>query len=279
MDPKLKIILIISIILLFLAIYFLLYKTKEGYYSSYSQNSEVDDVVTQNGNSYITDLTTIYNPDGNTYVTGNSYIDNLHGNYLLDGNSFITSGNTIDNTIGNTNVNYRYNKDNLDVTYHPDATSILNNSINYTLLSDTIISHDASGNQILIPKNIEGPAIYYEPGSFKFGASTYVPNYADSIYLSKITGEANTGKYYDTASILGGQCEYYKNSPIKLEEVCNATRTDKCSSMSCCVLLGGSKCVAGNESGPIMKSNFADIYVKNRDFYYYNGKCYGNCPN
>jgi len=84
MDPKLKIILIISIILLFLAIYFLLYKTKEGYYSSYSQNSEVDDVVTQNGNSYITDLTTIYNPDGNTYVTGNSYIDNLHGNYLLD---------------------------------------------------------------------------------------------------------------------------------------------------------------------------------------------------
>jgi hypothetical protein len=270
MNIKVKIILIISIILLFLAIYFLLYKNQEGYYSSYSQNSEVDGIVKQNGNSYIRDLTRIYNPSGNTYVSGNSYIDGTHGNYTIDGNAFISGGNT--------SVNQRYNKDNLDITYHPDATTILNNSTNSSMLSDTIISYDASGKQILIPKNIEGPAIYYEPGSFKFGASTYVPNYADSIYLSKITGEANTGKFMDTASTLGGQCEYYKNSPIKLEEVCNATRPDKCASMSCCVLLGGSKCVAGNESGPIMKSNFADIFVKNRDFYYYNGKCYGNCP-
>ena len=270
MNPKVKIILIISIILLCLAIYFLLYKNQEGYYSSYSPNSVVDGEVTVNGNSYINNLTKMYNPDGSSYVTGNSYIDGTHANYLIDGNAFISGGNT--------SVNQRYNKDNLDITYHADATSILNNSTNYSLLSDAIISHDASGNQILIPKNIEGPSIYYEPGSFKFGASTYVPNYADSIYLSKTTGEVNTGKFMDTASILGGQCEYYKESPIKIEEVCNATRPDKCASMSCCVLFGGSKCVAGNESGPIMKSNFADIFVKNRDFYYYNGKCYGNCP-
>lgn len=268
MNRKVKIILIISITLLFLAIYFLLYKTQEGYYSSYSQNSVIGGNVTVNGNSYIDDLTKIYNPDGGSYITGNSYIDGTHANYLIDGNSFISNKNE--------NVIHRYNKDNLDVTYHPDATTILQNSSN--LLSDTIISHDASGNQILIPKNIGGPSIYYEPGSFKFGASTYVPNYADSIFLSKITGEANTGNFMDTTAILGGQCKYYKDSPIKIEEVCNATRPDKCASMSCCVLLGGSKCVAGNESGPIMKSNFADIFVKNRDFYYYNGKCYGNCP-
>lgn len=268
MNPKLKIILILSIVLLCLAIYFLLYKNQEGYYSSYSQSAVVDGDVTQNGNSYINNLDEVNNSyDGNTYVSGNTYIDGTHANYLIDGNSFISSGNT--------NVNYRYNKDNLDITYHPDATTILQNS---SMLSDTIVSKDASGNEILIPKNIEGPHIYYEPGSFKFGASTYVPNYADSIYLSKTTGEVNTGKYMDTTSTLGGQCEYYKESPIKLEEVCNATRPDKCASMSCCVLLGGSKCVAGNESGPIMKSNFADIFVKNRDFYYYNGKCYGNCP-
>lgn len=280
MNPKLKIILIISIILLFLAIYFLLYKTQEGYFSSYSQNSVIDGVVTENDNSYINDLSGENNSyDGNTYVSGNTYIDGIHGNYLIDGNSFITDGNE---HIG-TNLTYipysDKNKDiNLDITYHPDETTILQNSTKYNLLSDTIISQDASGKQILIPKNIEGPHIYYEPGSFKFGASTYVPNYADSIYLSKTTGDVNTGKYMDTASTLGGQCEYYKYSPIKMEEVCNATRPDKCASMSCCVLLGGSKCVAGNESGPTMKSNFADIFVKNRDFYYYHGKCYGNCP-
>jgi hypothetical protein len=270
METKVKIILIFSIILLFLAICFLLYKTKEGYYSSYSRNSEVDGEVSVNGNSYIKDLTTMYNPEGTTDEIGFSNTNGLHANYLIDGNAFVSNGNT--------SVNQRYNKDNLDITYHPDPTTILNESGNYSLLSSTILSHDASGNEILIPKNIEGPSIYYEPGSFKFGASTYVPNYADSIYLSKVTGEANIGKFIDTASTMGGQCEYYKDSPIKLEEVCNATRPDKCASMSCCVLLGGSKCVAGNESGPIMKSNFADIFIKNRDFYYYHGKCYGNCP-
>ena len=280
MDAKLKIIIIISIILLFLAIYFLFYRNREGYYSSYSQKSEVDGIVTENGNSYINSLTGENNSyDGNTYVSGNAHIDGVHGNYLIDGNSFIADGNA---TIGNSITYIPYsdkNKDiNLDITYHPDENTILQNSTKYNLLSDTIVSIDACGNKILSPKNIEGPHIYYEPGSFKFGASTYVPNYADSIYLSKTTGEVNTGKYFDTASTLGGQCEYYKNSPIQLEEVCNATTPDKCASMSCCVLLGGSKCVAGNESGPIMKSNYADIFIKNRDFYYYNGKCYGNCP-
>jgi hypothetical protein len=272
MNQPLNFILILLIIVLVLAIYFLLSKTQEGYYSSYSQNSEVDGIVTQNGNSYIRDLTRIYNPSGNTYVSGNSYMDGTHGNYTIDGNSFVTNGNTYGNT------SYKYNKDNLDITYHPDATTLLNNSTNYSMLSDTIISHDASGNQILVPKDIEGPTIYYEPGSFKFGASTYVPNYADSIYLSKTTGEANLSKYYNPSATLTGQCEYYKDSPIKIEEVCNAIASDRCASTSCCVLLGGTKCVAGNESGPIMKSNFADIFVKNRDFYYYNGKCYGNCP-
>ena len=150
MNRKVKIILIISITLLFLAIYFLLYKTQEGYYSSYSQNSVIDGEVTVNGNSYIDDLTKIYNPDGGSYITGNSYIDGTHANYLIDGNSFISNKNE--------NVIHRYNKDNLDITYHPDATTILQNSSN--LLSDTIISHDASGNQILIPKNIGGPSIY-----------------------------------------------------------------------------------------------------------------------
>jgi len=45
------------------------------------------------------------------------------------------------------------------------------------------------------------------------------------------------------------------------------------------VLLGGQKCVAGNENGPTMKANYSDFLVLNKDFYYYQGKCYGNCPN
>jgi hypothetical protein len=41
--------------------------------------------------------------------------------------------------------------------------------------------------------------------------------------------------------------------------------------------LGGSKCVAGNEHGPAIQSNYGDAFLKNRDFYYYKSKCYGNC--
>jgi hypothetical protein len=44
------------------------------------------------------------------------------------------------------------------------------------------------------------------------------------------------------------------------------------------VLLGGSKCVSGNENGPSVKSNYSDILVRNKDSYMYMGKCYGNCP-
>jgi hypothetical protein len=42
-------------------------------------------------------------------------------------------------------------------------------------------------------------------------------------------------------------------------------------------LFGGAKCVAGNDRGPSIQSNYSDFLVKNRDYYYYKGKCYGNC--
>jgi hypothetical protein len=88
---------------------------------------------------------------------------------------------------------------------------------------------------------------------------------------------SNLKKIQDTASMLGGFCQHYKNNPDKLEEICRSTDKNKCGSTSCCVLLGGSKCVYGNENGPHMKANYSDIFVRNNDFYYFQGKCYGNC--
>ena len=40
---------------------------------------------------------------------------------------------------------------------------------------------------------------------------------------------------------------------------------------------GGTKCVAGDQNGPTLRNNYGDLTIKNRDFYYYKGKCYGNC--
>ena len=79
------------------------------------------------------------------------------------------------------------------------------------------------------------------------------------------------------ASLAGGICSHYKDQPEKLEEECAKLDKNICGSTSCCVLLGGSKCVSGTAQGPISKLNYGDVTIRNRDFYYYKGKCYGNC--
>lgn len=125
--------------------------------------------------------------------------------------------------------------------------------------------------------DLAGSPTYYEPGTYKFGSTTYVPSYEDSVYLSKTTGKSSVSSYLDEASIKGGSCSYYKNQPDKLEEMCMAVDKNNCGAMSCCVLLGGSKCVSGNKLGPLNKLNYGDITVRDKDYYYYQGKCYGNC--
>lgn len=138
--------------------------------------------------------------------------------------------------------------------------------------------YDMCGNKVLYPStNVQGSITYYKPGSYPFGTSNYVPNYEDSIFLSKITGLSTTMRVKPTAEMLGGFCSFYKNQPDKMEEACKNTDLNKCASNNCCVLLGGSNCVSGNELGPYQKTNYGDIFIRNKDFYYYQGKCYGNC--
>ena len=118
---------------------------------------------------------------------------------------------------------------------------------------------------------------FYEPGTYKFGSATYVPSYEDSVYLSKTTGQSSTSSYLDPATMMGGACSYYKDQPDKLEEMCLAIDKNNCGAMSCCVLLGGSKCVSGSALGPRNKLNYGDITLRDKDYYYHDGKCYGNC--
>ena len=64
-----------------------------------------------------------------------------------------------------------------------------------------------------------------------------------------------------------------------LEKKCNALDVNVCASTQCCVLLGTSKCVAGNANGPTNTTGYYDPALVNKDRYYYQGKCYGNCTN
>jgi hypothetical protein len=167
----------------------------------------------------------------------------------------------------------KFDSNNYDVLYHDDPQTFVTDAS-----ADIIQVRDQSGNMVSLNKTkSQGSITYYEPGTYKFGASSYVPSYEDSVYLSRTSGLSTTKPLENTAAMLGGFCTQNKNDPNKLEDQCNKISKDQCGSTNCCVLLGGSKCVYGNESGPVMKSNYSDVFIKNRDFYYYQGKCYGNC--
>lgn len=207
---------------------------------------------------------------------------------------FSGSGGTIHDTCFN-QLNYfgapteasfnqltHYSTNNYNVQYHDSPENIAKQNGLYDISLDMVTVKDASGNNISIPRaKVQGSNTYYEPGTYKFGASTYVPTYEDSVYLSRTTGgtilDPKGSFSIGTKSINGGFCSAYKLMPEKLEESCNATSINNCASTSCCVLLGGEKCVAGDENGPLQKSNYSDIFIRNKDYYYYQGKCYGNC--
>ena len=73
-------------------------------------------------------------------------------------------------------------------------------------------------------------------------------------------------------------CEKHRGSSGSLNDSC-AKMTDKnCNSTSCCVLVNGKKCAAGNADGPTFNTD-SNGKTKNLGFYYYQSKCYGpKCP-
>ena len=201
-------------------------------------------------------------PQNGSFLDG--YIDNL--NLITKDGSFKYS------------QDYRDISNNLDVTFHESAEDLAkkNDTGDDTFGAITVLDKD--GNLVTLPRTeIQGDITYYTPGSYTFGAGTYVPKYEDSVYLSR-TSHLPTMAEYTNAFKQVGFCEADQKSPFEIENKCNSLDKDVCASTSCCVLLGGSKCVAGNENGPTQKANYGDLRVRNRDYYTHMGKCYGNCP-
>jgi hypothetical protein len=120
--------------------------------------------------------------------------------------------------------------------------------------------------------------VYYEPGSFPFASTGFIPSYEDSVYLSKSTNLSQAAPITKAPYLQGGFCTQYANDDQTRNAKCNTLSADTCASTECCVLVGGTKCVAGNAGGPTIKSVFSDVTIPNRDYWYYQGKCMGNCP-
>jgi hypothetical protein len=175
------------------------------------------------------------------------------------------------------NTNFKDIANDTDINYHQPAEDLMKNAKSSDVKFSELSVKDQNGNTVKVPYSIlQGTVTYYQPGSFPFGASTYIPKYEDSVYLSRTTNESTVSEYTPLKGDVGS-CKKYKRLPAKNEEYCRSLDAGTCSSTSCCVLLGGSKCVAGNERGPTYKNNYGDYLVRNKDSYYYNGRCYGNC--
>ena len=175
--------------------------------------------------------------------------------------------------------NTKYNASNFnDVEYHTDPTKGVDMSDNNSAGPGKMWVLDKDKKLAAVPySDAATKTLYYEPGSFRFGSSNYIPNYEETVYLSKLTNISTVSPILNTSSMMGGFCNHYKDRPDDLERICNDLSGNTCASTSCCVLLGGQKCVHGNENGPKFKSNYSNFMIKNPEFYYYQGKCFGNC--
>ena len=128
----------------------------------------------------------------------------------------------------------------------------------------------------LNPNDVSPPPVYYEPTKIVYGGLGYKPAYSEMLYLNNYPYDSKPKEITDYN--VKGFCDLSNNIMNDINEKCQELPGDVCASTNCCVLVGGQKCVQGNEHGPKDQSIYSDTTIKNRDAYYYLGKCYGNCP-
>jgi hypothetical protein len=97
---------------------------------------------------------------------------------------------------------------------------------------------------------------------------TVVPKYDPPIILSDSCSKK--GLLY--SEFKEDICDLYSRDMVKLNAKCQKLSAENCKIPSCCVLLNGTNCVAGNFNGPIFTKDDSDYT------YYYNKEvCYGDC--
>ena len=136
---------------------------------------------------------------------------------------------------------------------------------------DTSMTSDATYINTVIDQ--ENPALR-ERGTPEAG-SDYRASPSYSFYDNHTI--INTTNLKNTPGMLGGFCTQNAHSQVEIEKKCSKLDKDICASTNCCVLLGNESCVAGNEQGPSYQDHYRNPLNRNRDYYYYKGKCYGNC--
>lgn len=115
---------------------------------------------------------------------------------------------------------YKDIKNNYSTQFHDDIETIKKNNDMYDLSFGEVRVKDQNGNIIILPKTeSQGSVTYYEPGSFPFGSSLYVPNYEDSVYLSSVINRSPFGQ--TKLANCSGACNAYTEFKTKMEKYCD----------------------------------------------------------
>jgi hypothetical protein len=80
----------------------------------------------------------------------------------------------------------KYDLNNYNMQYHDTVEEIMKRQNAYDASFGSIIVRDSSGNLKSLPTTkVQGNFTYYTPGAYSYGATSYIPNYEDSVYLSR----------------------------------------------------------------------------------------------
>ena len=78
---------------------------------------------------------------------------------------------------------------------------------------------DQNGNMVVLPRvETQESTTFYQPGEFPFGASNYIPNYEDSVYLSSIGYRSMLGNVKSKSC--NGICQAYNEFKSKMNLQC-----------------------------------------------------------
>jgi hypothetical protein len=124
----------------------------------------------------------------------------------------------------NSNANaqqYRDISNNYNVQFHETAEDLQKKAGDKDINYGEVRVRDQGGNLVILPYvPTQNTATYFKPGEFPFGSSNYVPNYADSIYLSSVSKQYTNAPYANGSKPVEA-CKAYKELKAQMERYCS----------------------------------------------------------
>ena len=118
------------------------------------------------------------------------------------------------------------------------------------------------------------------PGSKTVIVETFDNADTDASAEANVSASSSSSSDSLHSKLTTGFCKSHLGKPAELETECGKLSKHSCTATSCCVwarMNSAESCVSGNQNGPIFKHD-ATGSPKPLDYYYFENKCKGKCP-